>query len=355
MLGRDALIQESYKLQGSHETDKFDSLISRIKAYISTNGEDVELGLISKALQISRHDQSTYNFKECSEMAEPIFETLKGMGTWSILLIEILGTVIQYSSSYTEAHNLTQEAFDILDDDFADYKNIDYTKLMFNCNMAYRLGRAHYYDLTSSDPNPEKVKEINELFYHYLNLALETCNKHNLTLHKKALAVRKAIFEGNCDLVFECFAAFNKKDKNEKELLKAMQDEALEYFYYFYNYISTKQRNFFTGLLMKRRREALNISTMDMADALGTERTVINKLENGTAGASRERISKIADILGVETSYFRGHTDGALDANSDMAMHLIGVAIKGATKEEAAHVVDFVTMFMAYAKKNRPK
>jgi len=355
MLERDTLIQEFYQWQGSQEIEKIDSLIVRIETYISVYGEDIELKLVSKVLQISKHEHLTHNFEECSNTAEFIFETVRSIDTWSLLVIKVLGVATHYCRSYIEAHNLTQEALDILEDDFADCKSIDSTKFMYCTNMTFRLGRAIYKDLNPASPNSDKIEKIKELFYYYLNTALEICDKHNLALYKRILALRKALFENDFDSVFGVFATFNKDDKNEKELLKAMHDEALEYFYHSYYSLSTCHRNFFTGLLLRRKREELDIPPLDIAIALDTDIGAINKLENGARGIGYNRIDEISKVLKVDPSYFRGNIEGIPDSYTDPLMRGIGVATKGATEEERADVLALVTSYMANARRDRLK
>lgn len=64
--------------------------------------------------------------------------------------------------------------------------------------------------------------------------------------------------------------------------------------------------------IMLSRKKA-GMTQQQLADALGVQRAVISKYENGTIEPSVTQICKIADVLGVPVSYLLCRTDESVD------------------------------------------
>ena len=341
---REVLIDDFLTLHGNHDIKKLNQLIEEIQAYLSVNESDVKLGYILRVLQILKIDRQCDRFKQCCEIAEPILNELKDTNTWDSLTLNIFCSVINYSSSYMDAHNLAQKVFDIL----PDYKDGSYIKQMLCINMTSRLLLAKYKDISPRNQDLGQVKELREIFSNYLQQAIDFCEKHNETLFKKGLAVRKALFDFNCDAVFAGFEEIvREKGREAKEFLKLVQAESMEYLFQLLSSLTSEQRHIVVGFQIRRRREELRWTTEDLADALNTNPSYINQLERGAAGAGLDRLIEIADILEVGVSYLLGDMSDKPGPDFDPYLHHISILFKDATDKQKQFVLDHAKLYMA--------
>lgn len=79
---------------------------------------------------------------------------------------------------------------------------------------------------------------------------------------------------------------------------------------YFYNG-NTKKENTYMNVntRIKNLREEFNIDQKTLADKIGLNASVMNRIELGTRPVRDEELSKIADYFGVSVDYLLGRTD----------------------------------------------
>lgn len=79
---------------------------------------------------------------------------------------------------------------------------------------------------------------------------------------------------------------------------------------YFYNG-NTKKENTYMNVntRIKNLREEFNIDQKTLADKIGLNASVMNRIELGTRPVRDEELSKIADYFGVSVDYLLGRTN----------------------------------------------
>jgi len=274
--------------------------INRLEAYISKSGYDLQLELILHYYRMTQADAIENSYEKALEEATQIFELLKNT-EWGWLEIQVLGSAIGRTPHYTMSEELMQKAFCILDNEFSDHELYEFTKCRFYINLTLRLLRARYYD--SANP-----ADIQAKFDWYMQQALSFCEKKNYITYRTILLTRQAIFYGDSDKILECLD--NLKTTEDKMWIKTTKDEVVEYFQRLKSSATTDLKNLIVGWQMYKRRIELGISTADLASAIGiSSPTTINLYERGGRGVGPARLCKVAEVLGVDISYFYGETN----------------------------------------------
>ena len=283
------------------DKEKVDEYISRLEAYMSERSYDIELELILCAYRKYKVDDIENSYKKACEAVAPAFELLKNM-SWGWLEIQVLASIIVHAPHYTVGWEFMQKALDILRRDFSnrDYQTLELTKLRFYFNFTLKLLRARYYDDT--DPADIKAK-----FDQCIQQAISICEKFDLITYRTVLLVRQAVFYGNANEILEYIDAL--RATGDKMWLRTTKDEVVEYFQRLGGKATTDLKNLIVGWQIYKRRNELGMTTAELTDAIGaTSPATINLYERGGRGVGPARLCKIAEVLGVEMSYFYGGT-----------------------------------------------
>jgi len=300
----------------SNDKENVDALISGLETYISENGCDLQLELILYAYRKYKVDDLENCYEKACEAAAPVFELLENTN-WGWLEIQVLACVIGHVPYYTMGEKLVQQAFDILDNKFADHEYYEFTKFRFYMNFTLRLLRARYYEAT----NPA---DIQAKFDQCLQQAISFCEKNNYITFRTVLLVRQAVFYGDSNRILECMDAL--KVTGDKMWIRTTKDEVVEYFQCLGGNVTTDLKNLIVGWQIYKRRKELGMSTSQLADAIdATSTSAINLYERGERGVGTAKLCKVAEVLKVSIFYFFGGigTESA-HAITDIPTHIMG-------------------------------
>ena len=312
MRNKQWFLDEFYKLK-SDDREKINTLIDHLEVYLEKHESDRQLELVLHLLTSRRKDHISNDFVNTCETTAPIINFLQAIPDWDFFEIGILASAIGHIESYSLTVGLMQKALDIINSKFAKEERCEGTKLQFFYNITLRQLRAKYYD--NVDP-----EELQKMFDQYINSAISICEEKNFITYRTVLLTRKAIFDENADDILECIAAL--KDTGDQEWLNTTSDEVVEYCRHLGKKITVNLKNFMVGHQIKKRRKELNLSTMDLAEAIGANQTVVNEFERGGRGVSGKRLFLIAKVLKVEMSYFYGEAiNERSDAITDITIH----------------------------------
>jgi len=319
--------------------------INGLEAYISENGYDAELQLILCTYRVFMADNVENDHKKSLDAAAPAFEILqdRNLGWFEL---RVLGGIIDHYSSYTKCYELMQEALDVLEDKFSDYRNYDYNRFRFYFCLTLRLIRARYHDV--GDPADIKTK-----FDHCVKEAIALCQKHGwLTLRTVALT-RQAIFYADSDKILECMAAL--KDTKDKEWIRTTNDEIVENFKNLKTNITPALKRYIIGVQIQKRRKELGLTTRQLADALDAGVGLINEYERGAKEPGVERLILLADILKVDFSYFYGSPNAEeTNATTDIATHKMVHLMSNMSETEKEFVINIAKGYIKLKKTKAP-
>jgi len=327
---------------GFQDKEKVDECISRLEAYISESGYDLQLELILYYYRMTKIDDIENCYDKASEVATPAFELLKNMD-WGWLEIQVLASVIGHISNYTISWEFMQKAFQILDDEFSDHESYEVTKSRFYFNFTVRLLRARYYD----DASPA---DIQAKFAQCMEQAISFCEKNNYFVFRTVLLVRQALFYGDSDKILEYVEALEAT--KDKMWIRTTKDEVVEYFQRLGGKATTDLKNLIVGWQIYKRRKALGMTTADLTDAVGaTSTATINLYERGDRGVGPARLCKIAEVLGVEMSYFYGGSGIELaNTTTDVATHKMAQLMCQMSESEKEFLIEFAKDFIKFNK-----
>jgi len=322
---KNSIIKRYYALKGTSEMPEWNALIIDIEKYTSENGLDRELKYLLLALKAGKIDYYDSTFDKCCEIALPIFEGLQDVKKLDFLGITILAQVIKYNADYNRSIDLAHEVMDILEKDFSHERGYLGITLMIAGNMTLRLLRAKYNTTTA------KHKKINAQFSHFLDIAIDMCNKYDLTVIKAVLMVRDGVYNADYDQIHENLEWLIRAP-GESRTYKSTLDEIGEYVQHLEDdKLSNALLNCLIGFHAKKQREHLGITQEEVADALETERNVVNQIERGETGTSYQRLAKLRKILDVDYNYLflgRGDDEPTAPTEEDLLLHKIRLMLK---------------------------
>jgi len=329
MRTKEYFINEFLKFTDKENVDEY---ISCLEAYISENEYDMQLELILYAYQKYKINDIENCYEKACEVVAPVFDLLKNT-EWGWLEIQVLASVIGNVPHYTMGEALMNKAFKILDNEFIDHENHEYTKLRFYFNFSWRLLRARYYD----NANPA---DIQAKFDRYFQQAISLCEKYDYITVRTVLLVRQAIFYGDSKKILEYLDAL--KVTGDKMWLRTTKDEVVEYFQRLGGKATIDLKNLIVGWQIYKRRKELGMSIEDLADAIDAPSIkTMYVYERGVRGVGSERLCKIAEALGVDMSYFYGGPDTEpANITTDIATHKMGKLMSQMSEKEKEYLLD---------------
>jgi len=296
MQKRDSFINEFYKLK-DYDLKVIEPLIDNIDAYLATNGPDTKLELLLCALKTQQELVLQNDFIKACDIAKPVVDILQD-ADWDLFELDIFINVLGRIESYELTLALIKKAHNILDSKFSDLEVYDYMKLKIYATSSARHLRAKFYD----NADPQKIKEM---FNTCANSAIKICEKYEYLTFRTVQLAWRAIFEEDVDKIFDCIRAI--EDTNDDYWITVVKNKVVEYTKHLGEKVTTKLKNFVTGWQVKKRREELGLSTLDLADMIGSGQTTINQIERGGTGVSHKRLIVIAKALAVDDlAYFLG-------------------------------------------------
>jgi len=308
-----------YMFMKFNDYKKIDEVLYSVESYVSENEYDIQVELILHTFRTMKQAYISDDFEKMCELAAPAFELLKTID-WDIFELHILATIIIYTPHHTISEDLKDEALELLNDEFYDNPESARIKSRLHLNLSMRHLRAKYYD--GIDP-----QEINPLFDQCVNIAIPIYEKRGKTVLKTVILIRKAIFYGDCDKISEYLESF-EKIKDNPLVEWTVKEDIVAFLHHLGDKITKPLLNFLIGYQIKKRRKELGMSTLDFADALGTNQTAVNGIERGFRGVSGPRLFKIAKILDVDIAYFYGdvnrkHTTTVTDVTTHKLMQIV--------------------------------
>jgi len=343
---RNVLIKSFFAYEGVHDVKKTNMLVEDIEAYLSVNEDDTEMYCVLQILLVYKIEYEQGDFETCRNMAKSIVEYFLNANRLSFVEIAVVSMVIVYTTSHVIAFDLAQKAIDMLDNEHAKERTKENIRWMMQYNMTYRLQRAISFEIKDPLKQEAELAELKKSFFRYWNLAMDTCIEHELTGPRKVLETRKAIVDGDCDLIFEKLAAFDKKTKADKLLVRTTTDEVVEYLYHCGKALSIKQRNWLVGAQIRKRRTQLGMTTDNLADVLKIDRMNFNRIERGETSARPERLYDIAKALNVEITYFYGNVSDK--PITDAALQKMSLILQDAPEELKGLIVDMAEKLVKF-------
>jgi len=340
MITREYFINE---FLGFDDKENVDQYISCLEAYISEREYDLQLELILYAYRKYKINDIENCYEKACEAIAPVFELVKNMDLgW--LEIQVLASIIDNVPHYTMGEKLMQKAFNILDNEFADHEYYEYVKLRFYFNFTWRLLRARYYD--DADP-----ADIQTKFDQCMEQAISFCEKNNYFIFRTVLLVRQALFYGDSDKILEYVDALEAT--KDKMWIRTTKDEVVEYFQRLGGKATTNLKNLIVGWQIYKRRNELGMTTAELTDAIeATSPATINLYERGGRGVGPARLCKIAEVLGVDMSYFYGgsSTESA-NTTTDITTHKVAQLMAQMSETDKESVLELVKCFVHISKK----
>jgi len=341
MMSKNHLISEFYNIRGN-DIAKMDKLIAEIEANISKKEPDAQLQLLIHSLEAHKEELSGSNFATICKTVTPILDILQHI-VWGLLEIDVLSFSINHIESYQLTIELMKKAIALLDSKYNRDEHTAARRFLFYFNISLRLLRAKFYDALT----PEEFENLEELFEHCINQAISICEEkssfNGFITYRTVLLTRQAIFHGNADKVLECIHALRNGD--DKAWLKTTSDEVVEYCKFMGRNVTTTMKNFMVGYLMKKRRVEIGMTTAELADAVGASQTNINEIERGANGVSGKRLIAVAQVLGVEASYFLGNTQPQ-NSVQDITTHKLLQLMQQMNKQQKEFVYNMAKQFM---------
>ena len=333
---RESLVKRYYSLKGTSEMPKLNALITDIEKYIPEVGSDKELEYLLLALKAIKSDYYESKFDKCCEIVLPIFESLQDVRNLSFFGISILAQVVHYDADYSRSITLAHEITDTLKKEHSHERSYLGVTFVVVENMTMRLLRAKYSTTTA------KHKEIDAQFSHFLGIAIDMSVKYNLPANKAVFLVRDGVYNANYDQIRENLAWLHKAP-GESRRYKTTIDEIGEYVQHLEDdKIGGALLNCLIGFHIKKQRELLNLTQEDIADALETDRNVINQIERGETGTSHDRLAKLRKILGVDYNYFIfGHIDNE-PTEEDLLIQKIRLKLRDVPIEHIQAGLDYM-------------
>jgi len=287
---------EKFYTTDSGEDVELNDVICELENYLTLNENDIQMELLLHTFRANKIDSEAGDFEAHYQISEPIVSALKAM-EWGYLELDILSFSIGHIKCYTTTVEMLNKAISLLETKYKEHKNYSDTKLRLYFNISLRLLRAKFYD----NVNPE---ELEKLFTQCISAALAICKAKGFITYRTVLLTRQAIFNGNADKILECINGLRATE--DTAWIKTTSDEIVEYCRCMGQDITKGLKNFMLGNRIQKRRQALGLSTMDFADAIGTTQTVVNEAERGANGFSVERLYAVANVLQVEMGYLFG-------------------------------------------------
>jgi len=320
---------------------KVDEIIYNVESYLSANEYDIQVELLLHTFKAMKAGYFSNDFEEICEVAAPIFELLK-MTDWGIIELHILATIISYTPHHTISRDFRNEAIELLDDEFYDNPECVRIKSRLHANLSMRYLCAKYYD--GLDP-----QEINPLFDQCINIAITIYEKREKTELKTALLIRKALFYGECEKISRHMESLEKIKNNP--VMEYIKQELVLFLRLLGDKITKPLLNFLIGHQIKKKRKELGMSTIDFADAIGSNQTVVNGFERGDRGISAPRLFKIAKVLNVDIAYFYGEiSEKRTAAITDVTTHKLVQLISTLPENDKEYILEFTKGFIKHKK-----
>jgi len=354
---RKTIIDAYFKFTGLRDTDKIDTFIERIEAYISASKVDADLGFLILALKANREDQFFGNPEKSIDIAKPIFDWLENNEKWDYWIICVLCTTLHYTSTYKFAHQLAQKAFSVLKHDYSYETYNKGLEHASSVNMTYRLQRAYFWDITDPIKQKAELREINELFAHYRKKCHILSKERNRPVLATVVDIRNDILTVNCDGIIDGLKKL--KDAGAHDWLRAIHEEVREHFKYFGGKVTTKLINVLQGYIAQQLRINAGMRTSELAVILDTSQQVINGFESGESGISKRRQNRLAQIYGVDPSCFDITVNSTNVQPAPPAVQLnprlleMKQATRYATDADWDHLIAHAKLYMKTVKKQR--
>ena len=320
MINKKWLIAEFYNLKGNNP-DEVEELIAEIENYLEKNKPDVQLQLLLCSLKAHRDDLNNVDTLKICEAITPVISTLQDI-EWGLLEVDILSMSLKYIKPYQVMIEMFDKAIALLDGKYAKDEETIGRKLHLYFNASYGAIREKFYERI----NPA---ELRKFFTHCINEAIAICDEKGLTTYRLVLLIRQAIFYQDADKIVEHMNAL--RTTKDKAWIKTTSDEIVEYCRSMSRKMTTALYNLMLGHLIKKRREEIGMTKREFARAIGAITTTVDGFERGFRGVLAKRLSIIAEVLGVDKSYF---------TSGDILLKTTASSVKGI---EAGLLVDAMT------------
>ena len=342
---RETLTNEFFAYKGYREPEKVNRLIKRLKAYVTNNKTDREIAHMLITLQADKESYVSNDFEKCREITTPIFEELLKEETrpLSFLEVAVLARVIEFAPTFEIAKHTAQKVFTLLETEYSREEKYRTVKWMVSFNILPRLIREKYPNANSQNKG-DNQNEIESLFKHHLEISKTVCEKNNMPPHLAMLQVREGAFFADSGLIEEGISWLRKHEW--KGLYPSSVDELLTYYTHLGGGITKTQLDILIGHRINKKREALNITPEDAAEALGLSASGLSQIETGRRGAKAIHLYKLAYLFNVDVSYFfYGEADVALcndDERLEALLQEIRLNLQVATDEVRGQVASIV-------------
>jgi len=131
----------------------------------------------------------------------------------------------------------------------------------------------------------------------------------------------------------------------EKKRYKTTKDEIVEYLYYMEGDLSRPLSNMLLGHQLRKRRNELKMSAMDLAEAINTDANTLTAVERGDDGVSLDRLKKLSKVLSVSAGYFLGD-DNQKAEESDPFILSVKAHMTGATESDKDFALKAIQLMM---------
>ena len=321
------LIDEFFTIKDGRGTE-VDSFIIKLKLYTAANEHDREMKHMLARMQAVKESYNSSNFELCRDITSGIFDELLEDSTLHLSFVEviILARVIEFAPTIKIAKHVAQKTIDLLEAEYINEKKCKTAKWMVSFNIIPRLIQAKY-------PNSESLKEeidpieIQSLFKHHMEIARHISDKNNLLPHIALLKMREGVFFANSELIDEGLTWLMKHER--KNWYPSARDELMAYYIHLRGDITKNQLDILIGYRINEKRESLNIPIEYAAEFIGLSESGLNQIETGRRGAKSIHLYKLAQLFGVDVSFFfYGEVKTPLSCGDDEKLELLLQEIK---------------------------
>jgi len=330
-----------------HNVAEIEKFIARIDAFANNlPAPDIELDHMILLLHANKEAALSTNFIKCQNIIAPIFEWLKNKTHWSYLHCHIFSMAVSYAQTYKLANTLTEKAVEMLQRRYLHEEKHKFVIYTTYTNMTYRLLRAKYYDIQDRATQKATLEEIENFFDRYMRSINAFAKEKKKKTHLILFEVREGIFYNDSERITTGLTALRKSSDTKR--YKATCNEVIEYMPQISN-LTVALNNVFIGRNLRHHRKRRGLSAHMLADALGTDVSVVYAYESGRRGISRSRLISIAKILKIKVSDLDGSEDkDPIPPSPNLTIEALMNIMEDFGEKDQSYVLQFAKQHLKY-------
>ena len=297
------LLQEFVDIGSNIDFDTYSVIKAKIQNYLKTTG-DAQLEDVIRIIELhGAEPEHNHAFEAGTMIVAPIFERLRGEETWDIYDIRLIADAIKYAESCKRACELAEIILKKAEE-FENQGKGDFLCAKF-ASCANASGRLLYERYEQEEDLSEK--EVEELFFKYLDLADELSDHWNFGGLTYLLETRRRLFLKDFDIIGDRPEAL--ESLANQWYYKLASKEINLYKSYMRFPIGKKEFAAKVGKRIRQERRRLNLTKEMLGEAIGVTNTQIGFIESGRRGLTSFNLYKLTKVFDISADYLLGAAD----------------------------------------------